>query len=267
MRTLILAPHLDDGVFSVGGTLARLVAGGRPVQVLTLCAGPPPAALSPFAAALHRRWGAPAGAEAATAAAMVARRRAEDRAAHALLGAADRSLAVPDCIYRRGPDGRWLYPDEAALFGPVDPADRGVEDTLAAAIAAATAGTGRTRLLAPLAVGRHVDHQLARRAAERWAERHAAGHPPLRYYEDYPYIEVEARLAQALGDPAGWRARTVKLSEAHLAAKVAAMACYRSQISSFWRDEADMAERVAAFARRRGPAGGLGERLWERAPG
>jgi hypothetical protein len=111
------------------------------------------------------------------------------------------------------------------------------------------------QIVAPLAVGNHVDHQLVRRAAERHF-----GRETLRYYEDYPYARRAEAVTAVVGAGAtGWKKEIIPLSEAALAARIAAIAAFTSQISSFFEDHADMARQVAA----RVTAGG-GERLWRR---
>jgi len=55
----------------------------------------------------------------------------------------------------------------------------------------------------------------------------------------------------------------IELDEAALAAKIAAIECYGSQLSSFYADEAEMVARVRWYAQVIG-AGRLAERLWHR---
>lgn len=269
IHTLALASHYDDAAFSCGGTLHRLASGGRRVLVVTVCAAPPGKSLSPYAAALHRRWGAEPGTEQATARAMVARRRAEDEAALAVLGAEGAYLDVPDCIYRATPDGDWLYQDDRALFGAVARDDAVTMGHVAASLRGWPGINRRTRILCPLAVGHHVDHQLVRQAA---VQAFAGRQPPLRFYEDYPYAEDDEALAGVWAEEAGatdeasgsaWRPRVVRLGEEHLAAKLAAAARYRSQISTFWTDAAEQERALHDFALRRGRGRWPAERLWE----
>ncbi len=101
-------------------------------------------------------------------------------------------MPYTDCIYRKAPDGRFFYSDGASLWGEIDPA----EDSLVAELAARLAALPLKRygtIYAPLGVGRHVDHQIVRRAAE------CSGRA-LTYYEDFPYAQdsraVEAVLAK-----------------------------------------------------------------------
>ena len=98
-----------------------------------------------------------------------------------------------------------------------------------------------------------MDHQIARSAAE------ASGHT-LTYYEEFPYAEDPQAVQAALAKERG-RAELVLLSDEALKAKITAVACYRSQLSTFWADATEMAAAVRAFAERTG-SGMLAERYW-----
>ncbi len=242
-----LSPHLDDAVLSCGGRIWQQVRVGDRVLVITVFAGSPPSGtrLSPFARELHARWGSPIDA--------VSRRRSEDLTALAYLGAEAAHWSYPDCIYRQDLDGRFLYADERALWGAVRPADKVLIEELSHRLATVpvTPGGG---IYAPLAVGQHVDHRILRRAAE------ASGRT-LTYYEDFPYAEDPPAIRVALAETEA-EAEFVPLSEEALAAKIDAIACYRSQISTFWVSKDHVATRVRAFAQRTG-GGKPAERYWQ----
>jgi len=110
-------------------------------------------------------------------------------------------------------------------------------------------------LCVPLGAGAHVDHRLVRQAAE------ATGRP-LVYYEDYPYAGKPGRVEQALGEGI-WRAEEVGLDEVALEGKIASARCYRSQITSFWADAADLTAHFRAYAAAVG-GGNPAERYWSR---
>lgn len=265
---LYLSPHFDDAALSCGGQIARHTAAGQSVLVVTVTGGDPPdEAPSDTVALLHQRWAASlaAAGQASAGAAIVAQRRAEDRAALAVLGAEPLHLAFLDCIYRCGPDDAALYPGPVDMFGPFNPADEATAAALAAAFAALPPAR---RVYLPLGVGGHVDHLATRRAAEQVFA------APV-YYEDYPYTMQPGALAAALasGARAIWPAATVWLDEAALATKTAAVAAYASQLSSFFRDAGDLAAKLRADGRRAladalaggevAPAWAVGaERLW-----
>jgi LmbE family N-acetylglucosaminyl deacetylase len=230
---LYLSPHLDDAALSCGGQIAQSTRRGERVLIVTVMAGDPPAdAANDYIAGLHARW--ELGRDAA------AQRRAEDLAACALLGADALHLDAPDCIYRLDPaTGAPLYVSDADIFGEIHPA----ETLLAARIAGLLAGLpAATQVYAPLTVGHHVDHLLVRAAAEQvWGG-------ALRYYEDYPYVQQPGKLEATLMDAPGWRATVIPLDADALDAKCAAIRAFRSQLSTFFRDRADLEAQVRGYA-------------------
>jgi LmbE family N-acetylglucosaminyl deacetylase len=230
---LYLSPHLDDAALSCGGQIAQATRRGARVLIVTVMAGDPPAdAANDYIASLHARW--ELGRDAA------AQRRAEDLAACALLGADALHLDAPDCIYRLDPaTGAPLYVSDADIFGEIHPA----EAPLAARIAGLLAGLpAATQVYAPLTVGHHVDHLLVRAAAEQvWGD-------ALRYYEDYPYVQQPGKLDAVLGGAADWRAIVTPLDTDALDAKCAAISAFRSQLSTFFADRADLEAQVKGYA-------------------
>jgi LmbE family N-acetylglucosaminyl deacetylase len=248
LDALYLSPHLDDAALSCGGQIHAAARTGKRVLIATLhTADPPGGPMSALAEQLHGEWGL--GPEA------MAVRREEDRRACKVLGAELRHEGLLDALYRRGAGGDFHYDSPSALRGPPAAADLGHLDDLARVMKALPAAE---RTFAPLAAGGHVDHRLTRRAAE------AVYGKRLTYYEDYPYVRSRVVLAKALRIRP-WRFRVVDLEEEDLAAKVRAIACYATQLSTAFADEEDMARQVGEFYRglgRRRKAGG--ERLWRK---
>ena len=237
-----LSPHPDDAAMSCGGIIHQQVQGGEKVSVWTLFAGDPPdGELTPFAASLHRRWGV----DAATA---MAARRDEDRCAARRLGADLHNFNLPDCIYRRLPDGEPLVTREEDLWQPLHPGEAELTAQLAALMAAALPDDAR--LVCPLGIGAHVDHTLARAAAESLGR-------DLHLYADFPYAQREGTLSE------GWIAphfvpHRYALSAADMLAWGDAIAAHASQISTFWKNEAEMRTALGEFHARGG-----GDCLWE----
>jgi LmbE family N-acetylglucosaminyl deacetylase len=102
-RVVVVSPHLDDAVFSLGATIARAVRRGADIQVLTVLAG------STESLAPAGRWDARSGYETEGAAARA--RREEDRRACEILGAAPRWLSYGDDQYERHGDDRRIRDD------------------------------------------------------------------------------------------------------------------------------------------------------------
>ncbi|HRF50241.1 MAG TPA: PIG-L family deacetylase [Anaerolineales bacterium] len=248
-RHLILSPHLDDAVLSLGAAIHHWSQAGEAVLVVTVCAGSPNLPrYSRFARELHTRWGL-------SGEAAVAQRRREDRHALERLGARARYLKELDAIYRAGPDGRWLYPSGDAIFGPLHHLERGVHDGLARRLRALARRWGADVVYAPLTIGDHVDHVRVRAAAE-------AADLPLAYYEDFPYAIREARTPDWRGRAVGLtRGPLLRCTPTDLAAKQTSILTYASQIDSLWPSLTAFEQDLKAFHRH---GAHLGEWLWAR---
>ena len=171
MRWIYISPHLDDAVLSAGGLIYEQTRAGIPVEIWTfMCGYAPEEAVSPFAQLLHSMWGFSSAEE------TTRMRREEDQHAAALVGANVRHFDFLDCIYRRGPDGEWLYSD---VFTPPRPEDASIPAQIAETISPHLEPDDV--LVCQLAVGSHVDHVLVRQGAELLGR-------SLRYDIDVPYI-------------------------------------------------------------------------------
>ncbi|MCS6842892.1 MAG: PIG-L family deacetylase [Caldilineales bacterium] len=253
---IVLSPHYDDAALSLGGAIAQLALAGEPVTVTTVFGGKPNLGqLSPFAASIHARMGGDPD--------LVSLRQREDAEAMAILGARSRPGDYLDCIYRRDETGtRWLYDSQSALFGPIASVERGLSFELAQVIASLAGQPAGCILYAPLAVGRHVDHQILHRAGLILLD---AGYQ-VQFYEDFPYVLRDPNgLAKSLDRSPRryWRSRLVPLSEEALARKVQAIAAYRSQIGVLFGSEEHIQPAVESYARRAGGGAVAVERLWE----
>jgi LmbE family N-acetylglucosaminyl deacetylase len=159
-RLVAVSPHCDDAVFGCGALLARHPG----AVVLTIFAGRPPV------------YGLTGWDEAAGFGAgddVVAARRAEDRAALAILGATPVWLEFLDSQYGRSPS----------------------VTEVAAAVETGVLGANADAVAVPLGLF-HVDHQLAHEAALVVACRH----PELRWfaYEDAIYRRVSGLIDDRL---------------------------------------------------------------------
>jgi LmbE family N-acetylglucosaminyl deacetylase len=259
VRHVYLAPHLDDAVLSCGGAIHRQAAAGEAVLVLTVFAGDPASDgdLSPFALEQHGYWGDPPR--------PTALRRAEDLAALARLDAVAWHLGYLDAVYRAADGGTWAYPDLEALFGPIHGQDEVTAPALADDLAGLLDILGHgdepfPAVYAPLAVGRHVDHQILHGAAWYLVERGYG----LAFYEDYPYAADPVAVDSVLSGPGGnaLRAEVIPLDVADLEAKVSALGYYRSQLSVLFGGAEFMPVRVWAFAAGNSPDVCLSERIW-----
>ncbi|MEU1589568.1 PIG-L family deacetylase [Micromonospora sp. NPDC005710] len=199
-----VSPHLDDAVFSVGGTLAALASAGWTVRVVTCFTASVPD-LSPFALACQLDKGITADVD------YMALRRAEDEAACAVLGVQPVHLPLPEAPHRG-------YADPAALFAGVRSDDRAAA-ALVPALRAHLADADV--ILAPQALGDHADHRIV-------CETVAALRPDGLWWRDVPYVSRQPSASPWRGVPDGVEAGA-DISD-HLTRKVTAAASYHSQL-------------------------------------
>jgi len=203
---LVISPHLDDAVLSIGGSIAAWVAEGARVVIASVYTTGP--ALSEIAP-LMRKF------------ADYDTRLAEDAAACALLGAEIRRLGQVERAFRRPYLTNWNF------FST--PADRAGFATLATVTAAidTLSDLAPDRILVPLGIGNHVDHVEAAIAATDWAI--ARGWlDRVSFYEDFYAMSGTMRQAHFVARLRLWQRRESPLLRARrLAAILAAIAAAR----------------------------------------
>jgi LmbE family N-acetylglucosaminyl deacetylase len=224
---LALSPHLDDAAFSCGGLLASLAGEGWRVVMATLFTG---SVSDPkgFALACQLDKGLPAEIDY-----MVLRRAEDDRAAEELGIAPPRHLPFREAPHRG-------YGSEPELFS-APRADDGIAADLAPALAELIAAERPDLILAPQAVGGHVDHVQAVRALTSLAV------PiPILWWRDFPYTVREATPREPLADLfAALPVRRIALDPGARARKRAACAAYTSQIGFQFGGVAGLDARLA----------------------
>lgn len=252
-RTLALSPHLDDAAFSCGGTLARLAAQGWDV---TLCTAFTRSVSSPtgFALACQLDKGLPEDVD------YMALRRAEDRIACDRLGVSPLWLDLPEAPHRGYPDAKALFApprEEDTVLGPLSDRLRGLLETPPAL------------LLAPQALGGHVDHVLLATALRCVLP---AG-LPVWWWTDFPYaVRPDTHPAQPFAAAMQSLPRIAVAGDA--AARLAACSAYTTQLGFQFSGPAGLADALRsagpvehfhaqggeAFIPSRHPASGPGRR-------
>jgi LmbE family N-acetylglucosaminyl deacetylase len=260
---ICISPHYDDAALSLGGTIHRHCRAGHKVLVSTVFAAHPSSdqPLSPLARRFHQRMGEVND--------LISIRRAEDRSAMAVLGAESHWLTLQDAIYRGSSTGEWYYTSLADLFGSIHAGDRDLLRVIAAALTRCCEYARDPVFYAPLAVGRHVDHQLTHEAA--WLL-HEQGHS-VAFYEEFPYSDPECSpIAQAADSSslqqavAAIQARGAScehgyLDEVDLQARIDSVCTYRSQLGSLLAPAELVSKQIRAFTRSYSPSR-MVERLW-----
>jgi LmbE family N-acetylglucosaminyl deacetylase len=219
-----ISPHLDDVVLSCGGYIRRLTAAGEQVVIATVNTGDAPTGM-PISRMIQRRhnlW--------RLEKAPFKSRCQEDAAANTLLGTQYIHLGLLDAIYRHNGDDKPLY-TKRLVNSPVHPYDWiNYEPILRQKIHQALSSLDGldVQIFCPLAIGEHVDHIIVRFAVEHLCEPQS-----LIYYEDFPYVvKLDATWSTSIMDGKReiWQSTTYELTPAEIDARIAAVACYVSQI-------------------------------------
>lgn len=199
-RAVAVSPHLDDAVFSAGGVIALLADAGWTVQLVT-CFTASVADPRGFALSCQLDKGLKADVD------YMALRRDEDLEAAAILGVEPVHLPLAEAPHRG-------YDSAPRLF-------TGVHDADCAASALREMLPDYLRdadlVLAPQALGHHVDHVLV-------AEAVAAVVPAALWWRDMPYAFRQPGVEQ------DWTAEVAVDISGVLTRKVKAAQCYTTQL-------------------------------------
>ncbi|WP_019905280.1 PIG-L family deacetylase [Methylobacterium sp. 77] len=228
---LALSPHLDDAAFSCGGTLATLADSGWRVVMATIFTASVP---DPKGFALACQTDKGLGPEID----YMALRREEDRRAADALGIAP-PLHLP---FREAPHRGYSSPKE--LFaGPRD--DDAIVAALSDAISQLVRDVAPDLVLAPQAVGGHVDHvQLVRALGSVRMD------APILWWRDFPYTVRHAEPKEPFGsDFAALPERAIHYSVSAEARKGRACAAYGTQLGYQFGGVDGLMRRLADEAR------------------
>jgi LmbE family N-acetylglucosaminyl deacetylase len=224
-KLVVVSPHLDDAVFSLGATLADASRAGIEIVNLTVFAA------DPDSTELPSKWDRKAGFSSAGAAARG--RRAEDAKACAVIGMKPVWLQYPDSHYRSDRSNVW--------------------NEMAAVL------EGADLVLIPGFPLLHPDHRLVRSLVlERMNEL-----PDIALYVEQPYAEMEwfserrlpgePHAADSAEPPTRWV--RVRPSPQAWVRKQRALAAYGSQLRAFTRPAGRMLARIALYELGRGGEG------------
>ncbi|WP_434694730.1 PIG-L family deacetylase [Pseudomonas sp. Z1-14] len=225
-RVVLLSPHPDDAVWSLGSGIGRWAA-GRTIVLLTLFDGEQaPDCVANLPA--HERWRRFAAPE---------WRRQEDCNGAARLSFERLSMGFEDAALRRDYAGDFAYDAPQALFLAPEPERWPALDPQQVARVQALL-TPEDIVFAPLAIGRHVDHCLTHCLARQLVNR-------VYYYADFPYAHGlgEQTLREHL-DSLGLSACEETLRCSWSAWREAAL-CYRSQVLMLFGSQGRFLEQLA----------------------
>jgi LmbE family N-acetylglucosaminyl deacetylase len=261
VRRYYMSPHLDDAALSCAGLMAKQSEQGEEVCVINMFAGIPPFAeheFSPYAQKQHSKW------QLKPQEAVVARRR-EDEDVLERLGTRVENWDYYDAIYR-SVNQEFLYTDHQKLFGPIHPAEDSLINHLVQRLEKMTQDSPDSIFYAPLQVGGHVDHLIARTCAIRL---HTAGAKVI-FYEDFPYVgraewKDEPTTVDKAKQKLPFEVRPL-VERIDVNAKIEALKGYKSQLFSLFGDweGKGLADEVKAYTSRIRQEAGFSEGYFER---
>jgi LmbE family N-acetylglucosaminyl deacetylase len=249
VSALVVSPHFDDAALSCGGLISVLTRQAMAVTVATVFSAAPTPPLSDAAVTFHTKCGLDHNA--------VKVREAEDDAGCRRLGVPTVRLGFPECLYRIGPDGNHRYQRIPDIFTADPHTEAEVIDGVRDRLTALPEWERASLVIAPLGIGGHVDHWIARVAVT------SAGGDPGRvfWFEDLPYAFHERC--------AGWEEKLlpglapycVPLDQSAWENKIESIACYQSQVGVLWHGPRPWPEQLRAYAASIQSAQ-LAERYW-----
>jgi hypothetical protein len=206
------------------------------VRVLTLCAGSPdPGTESALARRYQSAWSKSGDG--------VELRRRENRAVLSGWGVEVLEGSTPDAIFRRTGATPYYSSREELFMEPHADDAASLVPVWEELLRRIPGGGCDIVLYAPLGTGDHVDHELTRQLGQQMEQ---SGWK-VWFYEDYPYVELEAdgvRKAQSRFGARQWRSRTFLID---VQAKIEALRGYRSQLGPVFGCDADLVRRVKGF--------------------
>ena len=240
MRYIFISPHLDDISLSCGGIVNHLSGNNIKTEIWSIFSGSPiESDLSPFALSLHNRWRLPLNAP--------KKRRLEDIEACKILGADFRHFNFLDCIYRKDNFGDPIIKKEEDLYQPIPDSQEPLIEEISAIFK--TQIMPEDILVSPLAIGNHLDHQIIFKSISLLRSQ------PLLFYEDYPYV-IKSQNPQTNAE--NLLPLQFQLTDENIRNWHDSIAAYKSQISTFWTDIAQMKSDISHFF----DIGG-GKHLWK----
>lgn len=227
-RWIFLSPHLDDAVFSCGGLISFLSGNGIDVEIWTIFSDQEedPECFTEFVRSLHTRW--------QSGDHPYEFRKREDATACKIVGARQVHFGYLDCVYRVLPEsGKPVITSNEELLQGIRPEESYLVRKITSRLQKRL--TESSIWVCPLGLGNHMDHQITRQAAEKVRQM-------MLYYADLPY----AFRSPALSFP-GMIQLSFDLPEKNIQQWGRANLQYVSQISTFWKDAAEMAGQYSRY--------------------
>lgn len=232
---LFISPHPDDAVGSCGLSIAKFQKQGKHVTILTIFSKSSLGPFSKVAKQLHQIWGNHAEPQLI--------RRVEDEKAAKYLGVEILFEDLEDAVYRKNKNGSWLYPNNPSLFSDISRVDYFLILYILNKILNSI-DLNNTRIFCPLAIGNHVDHQIAFQSGILLFEAGA----DVWFYEDFHYAYHTKLYEEKMALISGWIPIVEEADIDCLEKKIDAFKCYQTQIPLLFGNKEKMSRDLSLFA-------------------
>lgn len=253
-QILILSPHLDDAILSLGGSMAAWSDAGAVVTALTVFTADAPekGPDSEIVNAMHKLWNLGEN--------PYATRRREDIAAIEVVSSSYVHGNLDDCIYRQAEGGSSLYPTEASVYSAAPASAEAIYGPLKELISTWLRKFNPRLVLSPLGIGQHVDHFIT---SEVFREISRDSGYDVALYEEIPYATGKYPLINpdsvtAAKERSQWNIQFSELMAIDFDRKRRAIECYASQLIDIFPDGFDALKNYMVGLNEGGPV----ERIW-----
>ena len=224
MKVVFLGPHFDDCILSCGELIDKYIQEGADVKAVTFFTGYPSSLeFSDAAKQFHSNCFLDERS--------MDYRAEEDKAAMNFLSCEYKHIGLYECLYRKDHQNHWLYPDLKNIYHMED-FDNGEIDTIVDLIL--TEIKCADVVYAPMGLGKHADHILLSKAAEKAAKK---ADVKFYFYEEIPYVCYYYKNRKKSNWGNGMKPTIIEVSENNWKRKLEAIKIYRSQLHILWKNE------------------------------
>jgi LmbE family N-acetylglucosaminyl deacetylase len=228
-RIIVLSPHSDDAVWSLGGAIS-IWQQSCEVVIVTIFDGDPHLSSAEQLRQTQHRW---------RTFGEIPARRSEDSMAAARLGCRLVSLGYLDASVRLNADSTFEYASLDALFQQSTTLDVHLPAHIEQRLNDLLLPTDQ--IVAPLGFGGHIDHQLTHALTRRLGRITA-------YYAEFPYYLPERQASlNAFIETLGLALECIALPS-NWQAWIEASLCYRSQVLRLFGGQKPFLDVLATYA-------------------
>lgn len=216
---VFLSPHLDDAILSCGMILSRLSDFKKDITIISIFtqSGSKPYSLqansfmnkSGYVDAQH----------------LFKERKKEDELAVGFYGGKYLHLDYIDAAWRQNKAGEHVYKSEKSQFsGVISDNDKFIVRNLFKKISIELRGINDLLIFAPLGIGGHVDHVIAREVAKKLRQQ-------IIFWQDYPYNRSGAAIKKFFSNNVNFKHCFTIFENRHWRNKSIAIQFYKSQLN------------------------------------